>query len=85
MWKKRNATDGHADRERAAELARYIADELKAQGLTQKKAAEILGISQPRVSLIVQGGGGGGGGRTMGMSVEVLEGYLRTINPEAFD
>lgn len=78
MWKKRNATDGHADRERAAELARYIADELKAQGLTQKKAAEILGISQPRVSLIVQG-------RTMGMSVEVLEGYLRTINPEAFD
>src|SRR5690348_8591658 len=38
-----------------ANLASRIADIIEARGLTQKEAAKILGVDQPKVSMIVRG------------------------------
>jgi predicted XRE-type DNA-binding protein len=38
-----------------AELARKVIGRLRARKLTQTKAAEILGVTQPRVSNLVRG------------------------------
>lgn len=38
-----------------ARLSDKIAEEIAARGWTQRRAAEILGIDQPRVSLLVRG------------------------------
>ncbi len=38
-----------------AEIVYKIKQEVKARNLTQKQAAEIMGISQPRLSLILRG------------------------------
>ena len=41
-----------------ARLSSKIAEEIAARGWTQGRAAEILGIDQPRVSLLVRGKAG---------------------------
>ncbi len=38
-----------------ARLSSKIAEEIETRGLTQRQAGEILGIDQPRVSLLVRG------------------------------
>ena len=38
-----------------AELAILIADEIKRKKLTQKKAAELIGVDQPKISAIIRG------------------------------
>lgn len=56
-----------------AEISRQIAREMKARGLTQTKAATLLGIDQPRVSLVVRG-------RTEDFSLERLLELLRRFD-----
>ena len=56
-----------------AEISRQIAREMKARGLTQGRAAALLGIDQPRVSLVVRG-------RTEEFSLERLLELLRRFN-----
>lgn len=56
-----------------AEISRQIAHEMKARGLTQARAAALLGIDQPRVSLIVRG-------RTEDFSLERLLELLRRFD-----
>lgn len=49
---------GHANPEEAmakAELAILIAETIKRKKLTQKKAAELIGVDQPKVSAIIRG------------------------------
>lgn len=53
-----------------SELCRQIAHEIKARKLSQSAAARILGIDQPRVSLLVRG-------RTEDFSLERLLEFLR--------
>ena len=38
-----------------ARLSHKIAEEIAARGWTQRRAAEVLGIDQPRISLLVRG------------------------------
>lgn len=52
------ADAGHPNPEEAmakAELAILISDTIKRKKLTQKKAAELIGIDQPKVSAIIRG------------------------------
>lgn len=52
------ADTGHANPEEAmakAELAILISDTIKRKKLTQKKAAELIGIDQPKISAIIRG------------------------------
>lgn len=52
------ADTGHANPEEAmakAELAILIAGTIKRKKLTQKKAAELIGVDQPKVSAIIRG------------------------------
>lgn len=52
------ADTGHPNPEESmakAELAILIADTIKRKKLTQKKAAELIGIDQPKVSAIIRG------------------------------
>jgi phage-related protein/predicted XRE-type DNA-binding protein len=56
-----------------ARLFAKIAEEIAARGWTQRKAAEILGIDQPRVSLLVRG-------KTGQFSLERLIGFLGALN-----
>jgi len=58
--RKRSRENDGAGREQAvlevrSTLMRAIGEYIDRQGLTQKEAAELLGVSQPRVSEIVQG------------------------------
>ena len=56
-----------------ARLSAKIATEVAARGWTQQKAAEALGIDQPRVSLLVRG-------KTGQFSLERLIGFLELLN-----
>lgn len=52
------ADTGHPNPEEAmakAELAILISDAIKKKKLTQKKAAELIGVDQPKVSAIIRG------------------------------
>jgi predicted XRE-type DNA-binding protein len=52
------ADTGHPNPEEAmakAELAILISDAIKRKKLTQKKAAELMGVDQPKVSAIIRG------------------------------
>ena len=52
------ADTGHTNPEEAmakAELAMLIAETIKRKKLTQKKAAELIGVDQPKVSAIIRG------------------------------
>lgn len=52
------ADTGHSNPEEAmakAELAILISDTIKRKKLTQRKAAELMGIDQPKVSAIIRG------------------------------
>jgi predicted XRE-type DNA-binding protein len=42
-----------------AQLAQRISDAIAARGLTQAKAAELLGLDQPKISALVRGKLGG--------------------------
>ena len=49
---------GHPNPEEAlakAELAILISDVIKRKNLTQKKAAELIGVDQPKISAIIRG------------------------------
>ena len=56
-----------------ARLSAKIADEIAARGWTQHKAAKVLGIDQPRVSLLVRG-------KTGQFSLERLIEFLERLN-----
>jgi predicted XRE-type DNA-binding protein len=56
-----------------ARLSAKIANEVAARGWTQQKAAQVLGIDQPRVSLLVRG-------KTGQFSLERLIGFLELLN-----
>ncbi len=56
-----------------SELARCIAHALKRRSLTQREAAELLGIDQPKVSNISRG-------RLRGFSITRLMTYLMALN-----
>jgi predicted XRE-type DNA-binding protein len=52
------ADTGHPNPEEAmakAELAILISDAIKRKKLTQKKAAELIGVDQPKISAIIRG------------------------------
>lgn len=52
------ADTGHSNPEESmakAELAILISDAIKKKKLTQKKAAELIGIDQPKISSIIRG------------------------------
>ena len=52
------ADTGHPHPEEAmakAELAILISDAIKRKKLTQKKAAELIGVDQPKISAIIRG------------------------------
>lgn len=52
------ADTGHPNPEEAmakAELAILISDAIKQKKLTQKKAAELMGVDQPKISAIIRG------------------------------
>lgn len=52
------ADTGHSNSEEAmakAELAILIAETIKRKKLTQKRAAELIGVDQPKVSAIIRG------------------------------
>jgi len=56
-----------------ARLSGKIAEEIATRGWTQHEAAEVLGIDQPRVSLLVRG-------KTGQFSLERLIGFLGRLN-----
>lgn len=56
-----------------SELARCIAHALKRRSLTQREAAELLGIDQPKVSNVLRG-------RLRGFSITRLMMYLMALN-----
>lgn len=56
-----------------ARLSHKIATEIATRKLTQRAAAEILGIDQPRVSLLVRG-------KTGQFSLEKLIGFLERLS-----
>jgi predicted XRE-type DNA-binding protein len=58
-----------------AELARKISDIITSQNLTQVRAAEILGIDQPKVSLLIRG-------RLSGFSIDRLITYLNKLGSD---
>jgi predicted XRE-type DNA-binding protein len=58
-----------------AKLARRLADIIKARGLTQIQAADILGLDQPKVSAILRG-------RLGGLSVERLLRLLTRLDQD---
>jgi len=67
---------GHANAPQAlakSELARFIAHALTRRSLTQRQAAELLGIDQPKVSNILRG-------RLRGFSITRLITYLMALN-----
>jgi len=55
-----------------ANLAILISDTIKKRNLTQKKAAEIMGIDQPKVSTILRG-------RLSGFTIERLMRFLMAL------
>jgi len=55
-----------------AELAILIADLIKQQKLTQKQAAELMGIDQPKVSAIIRG-------RLSGFAIDRLFRFLLAL------
>ncbi len=60
------------DRLVKAQLARKISELITNRKLTQVQAAEILGIDQPKVSLLIRG-------RLSGFSTDRLMGYLNNL------
>lgn len=58
-----------------AELARQIAKLIKKKKLTQKRAAEILGIDQPKVSALIRG-------RLRSFSLERLIRFLNELGQD---
>lgn len=58
-----------------AELARQIAKVIKNRKLTQKQAAEILGIDQPKISALVRG-------KLRSFSLERLIRYLNILGQD---
>jgi predicted XRE-type DNA-binding protein len=58
-----------------AELARVIRREIRERGLTQVRAAELLGITQPDVSDLVRG-------KLARFSMERLERFLNALDME---
>ncbi len=58
-----------------AELARKISEIIATQKLTQVQAAEILGIDQPKVSLLIRG-------RLSGFSTDRLISYLNSLGSD---
>lgn len=58
-----------------AEIARQIGKLIEARGLSQQKAAEILGVDQPKVSALLHG-------RLSGFSYERLLKFLMRLNCE---
>jgi predicted XRE-type DNA-binding protein len=58
-----------------AELARVIRREIRDRGLTQVRAAELLGITQPDVSDLVRG-------KLARFSMERLERFLNALDME---
>ena len=58
-----------------AELARKISEIINSQKLTQVQAAEILGIDQPKVSLLIRG-------RLSGFSTDRLMAYLNKLGSD---
>lgn len=63
------------ERLQKAELSYEIYKAISSRGLTQRKAAEILGIDQPKVSAIIRG-------NLKGFSLERLMGLLRKMGVE---
>ena len=55
-----------------AELARAIGKAIEARGLTQREAAELLGVDQPKVSQVLNG-------RLNGFSTERLLRFLTSL------
>jgi predicted XRE-type DNA-binding protein len=69
------ADTGHCNPQEAmakAELAMLIADAIKQKKLTQKKAAELIGIDQPKVSAILRG-------QLSGFSIDRLFRFLMAL------
>lgn len=58
-----------------SELARQIAKIIKKRKLTQKQAAEILGIDQPKISTLIRG-------RLRSFSLERLIRYLNVLGQD---
>jgi predicted XRE-type DNA-binding protein len=56
-----------------ADLARKLTNSIQARNMTQAKAAELLGIDQPKVSALIRG-------RLTGFSLERLFRYLNTFD-----
>ncbi|MBA3957965.1 MAG: XRE family transcriptional regulator [Parachlamydiaceae bacterium] len=69
------ADAGYANPQEAlakAELAMLIADFIKRKKLTQKKAAELIGIDQPKISAILRG-------QLSGFSIDRLFRFLMAL------
>lgn len=67
-----------ADPQRAlikAELARRICQVIRERKLSQAKAADLLGLDQPKVSTLMRG-------RLQGFSTERLFGFLNALDQE---
>ena len=58
-----------------AELAHKIAELIRAKGLTQKRAAELLAVDQPKVSALVRG-------QLAGFSLERLMRFLLLLGQD---
>jgi predicted XRE-type DNA-binding protein len=58
-----------------AQLARKISEAINKLNLTQAQAAEIIGIDQPKISLLVRG-------RLSGFSTDRLLGYLNKLGSD---
>jgi len=56
-----------------SDLARRISVAIRARGLTQQEAAEVLGVDQPKVSALMRG-------RIGGVSLERLLQHLTALN-----
>lgn len=71
---------GHPNSQEAlakAELAMLIADVIKRKKLTQAKAAVLMGIDQPKVSLIIRG-------KLSGFTIERLFRFLMALGMDIF-
>lgn len=60
-----------------ARLAMLISDAIEKKNLTQQQAADLLGIDQPKISLIVRG-------KLSGFTIDRLFRYLQALNIDIF-
>lgn len=69
------SSDNSEEKLAKAELTRQIAKIIKKRKLTQKQAAEILGIDQPKISALIRG-------RLHSFSLERLIRYLNVLGQD---